>query len=161
MASGVFSTSVKDGTVERGMSLATELVALMSMYHPDVVSYEGPSMPPNAGSAWKIGVAFGVLAGELAGFRGEHRRFTPAAIKEAVLPGWGARKKAAKKKDGAKASRSTKNGAIGKEQVIRAIKRRWFKDIKWPKRKAEHEHIADAAGAVVAFLTARPKGVAD
>lgn len=141
VAAGVISTpSGKDG-MSRATSLAKKLQALALIYKPYLVVYEGPSLPPNAGSTWKIGLVYGVIVAFLEATGVHHERVSPIEVKKAVVKNWRAVR--------GKASRSTKGKKQQKDRVIAMVTAK-HPEIRWPDKKTLHEHVADAVGVAYA-----------
>lgn len=135
--------------LEEGTSMerATALAALYDLLLKDndcsAIVYESPSIPPNAGSAWKIGLAFGVVAG-LRFPASRKVSVSPIAIKKALIPRW--------KPASGERSRSTKAKAEGKKRLIAAVERRFGRAVLSHVRKGLREHPADAIAAVAAAV---------
>jgi Holliday junction resolvasome RuvABC endonuclease subunit len=149
--------------MERASRLAQELYIVIREWHPNTIVYEGPSLPRNAGSAWKIGLAFGVLSAilETSDAAITTHSVSPLAIKKALLPGWESpkwgktRAPKTKKEKRELWHHQNERKSNSKEKIIAVVKKR-LPDIVWPKRTTLHEHIADAAGAAI---TAMKKGL--
>jgi crossover junction endodeoxyribonuclease RuvC len=122
-----------DDTARRARELAVVLGTVLEEHRPVAIAIEAPSWPRNAGSAAKMGIAFGVAFG----LAEEHDlplvMATPMDVKVGVV----GRKSASK------------------DEVVLAVETR-FPGITWPKQTGLWEHVADAVGVVLACLDSEP-----
>ena len=118
-----------DDTARRARELAAELLRAIEEHRPVAIAIESPSWPRNAGSAAKMGVAFGVIFGLAEQHQLPLVMASPMDVKLALV------------------GRKT----AGKDEVVLAVETR-FPDITWPKQTTLWEHAADAVGVVVACL---------
>jgi len=118
-----------DDNMRRAREIAVELRRRLDTYDINAVCMEAQSWPRNASSSAKIGISWGIVAAVAEAKGLPVLQATPQAIKKALVG---------------------KNSA-SKDEIIAAITKR-HPEIKWPKAKGIHEHIADATGAVIACM---------
>ena len=118
-----------DDVARRARELAAELLRAIAEHRPVALAVESPSWPRNAGSAAKMGIAFGVIFGLAEQHQLPLVMASPMDVKAAMT----GRKTAAK------------------DEVVLAVEGR-FPDIEWPRQTTLWEHAADAVGVVVACL---------
>ena len=116
-----------DDNVERARLLARELDARLFAETPAAICVEAQSWPRNASAAIKVGIAWGVIVSASEAWGIPMLQVTPMGLKKAV----------------------TGSKTATKQEVQRALERRWPGEIHWP---AYREHAADALGAIVACL---------
>lgn len=97
----------------------------------DYIFCEGMSQPRDASASWKLALGWGAVLSVVANHRdAEFHQFSPMVIKKHVcgIP------------------------TASKDQVIAAIRSFFPTGLNWPKNKGDHEHMADAIGAMLTGL---------
>jgi crossover junction endodeoxyribonuclease RuvC len=122
-----------DDVARRARELAVVMGLALEQYRPVALAIESPSWPRNAGSAAKMGIAFGVAFGMAERFGLPLVQATPMDVKLAV----------------------TGRKTASKDEVILAVETR-FPGIEWPRQTTLWEHGADAVGVVLACLNSEP-----
>ncbi len=122
-----------DDLARRARELAAEVIDALEAHRPVAIAIEAPSWPRNAGSAAKMGAAFGVVFALAQRFDLPLVQASPMDVKLAVT----GRKTAAK------------------DEVVLAVETR-FPGIEWPRQTTLWEHAADAVGVVLACLDSEP-----
>ncbi len=118
-----------DDTGRRARELGAFLEQRIAEAHPVAIALEAPSWPRNAGSAAKLGVAFGVVFGLAELHRLPIVMATPMDVKLSA----------------------TGSKVATKDDVIQAVETR-FPGILWPPQTTLWEHAADACAVVLACL---------
>ena len=122
-----------DDLARRARELAVVLSSVLEQHRPIAIAIEAPSWPRNAGSAAKMGAAFGVVFALAQRFDLPLVQASPMDVKKAV----------------------TGRKTASKDEVVLAVETR-FPAITWPPQTGLWEHAADAVGVVLACLDSEP-----